>query len=51
MEERHTAEVALENRDTLLFESARTVEKNLELLGTVNMHPTWYLKKELELSV
>ena len=33
LEERHAAEIALENRDTLLFESACAIEKNLELLG------------------
>lgn len=33
LEEGHAAEIALENRDTLLFESACAIEKNLELLG------------------
>jgi len=33
LEERHAAEVALEDRETLLSQSACSVEKNLELLG------------------
>lgn len=33
LEERHAAEVALEDREKLLFQSACSVEKNLELLG------------------
>ena len=33
LEEGHAAEIALENRDKLLFESACAIEKNLELLG------------------
>ena len=33
LEERHAAEVALEDRETPLFQSACSVEKNLELLG------------------
>lgn len=36
-EERHRAEVALDNRDNLLFESARSGECNLELLGATGI--------------
>jgi len=37
LEERHAAEVALEDRETLLFKSACSVEKNLELLGATGI--------------
>lgn len=37
LEERHKGEVALEDRDHLLFESARSIERQLELLGATGI--------------
>lgn len=36
-EERHKAEVSLENRENLLYESARSIECNLNLLGATGI--------------
>ena len=36
LEQRQQAEVALEGRDSLLFDSACNIEKDLELLGKIN---------------